>query len=107
MPKYVRFPGFVGIPANLASFPGAYVLFAILKFKIPVRRAIQSFQESSGISLARHNRVCKLAGLVQTAYRKQTCLKRPVERPHPLLIGKRGFERSATRNELISKETRQ
>ncbi len=83
--KNVRFPGFAGKPENLDSFPVPHVHFAILEIKIPVRRASRSFQESSGISLARHNRVCKLAGLVQSAYRKQPCLKRPVERSQPLI----------------------
>jgi hypothetical protein len=56
-----------------------------LEFKIPVCRGIRSFQELLGISPACHNPVWKLAGFVQSAYRKQPCLKRPVERSQALI----------------------
>ena len=53
----VRFPGLTAELAKTGLFPGSHVHFAILKFKIPVRRGTRSFQEFPGISLARHNPV--------------------------------------------------
>ena len=70
-------------PNNLFLIP--CVDFAICEIKIPIRRGIRSFLELPGVSPAGHNPVWKRAGFVQSAYRKQPCLKRPVERSQPLI----------------------
>lgn len=84
-PTNVRFPGLTAELGKTSFFPDSHVHFAILEFKMSIRRGTQSFQELPGVSPARHNPVGQGAGFVRTAYRKQLCINGPIERSQHLI----------------------